>query len=144
MKFTATKSVLLEGIQKVQAAITAKATLPILSNILLEATEDGLVLTATDLDIGIISRVALKPQITGAITIPAKKLSDIIKELPEDETISVSVKKNNLVNIECGKSAFKIMGLPKEEFPQLPEFKDKDSLVLQQKKLKSMPPQRQT
>ena len=84
------------------------------------------------------SKIAIKPQVTGAITIPAKKLSDIIKELPDGEPISVSVKKNNLVNIECGKSVFKIMGLPKEEFPQLPEFKDKDSMILQQKKLKTM------
>ncbi len=138
MKFNATKDVLLKGIQEVQAAISAKSSLPILSNILLEATEDNLILTATDLDIGITSKIAVKPQIAGAITIPAKKFLDIIRELPENEPISISVKKNNLINIECGKSAFKIMGLPKEEFPQLPEFKDKDSLTLPQKKLKSM------
>ena len=138
MKFNTTKDVLLKGIQEVQSAISTKSSLPILANILLEATEDCLVLTTTDLDIGITSKIAVKPQVAGAITIPAKKFSDIIKELPENESISVSVKKNNLVNIECGKSTFKIMGLPKEEFPQLPEFKDKDSLVLPQKKLKSM------
>lgn len=138
MKFNTTKDVLIKGIQEVQSAISSKSSLPILSNILVEATEDNIVLTTTDLDIGITSKILVKPQITGAITIPAKKFSDIIKELPDNETISVSVKKNNLVNIECGKSIFKIMGLPKEEFPQLPEFKDKDSLVLQQKKLKSM------
>ncbi|MFA6320254.1 MAG: DNA polymerase III subunit beta [Candidatus Omnitrophota bacterium] len=138
MKFNTTKDVLLKGIQEVQSAISSKSSLPILSNILIEATEDNLILTTTDLDIGITSKITLKPQITGAITIPAKKFSDIVKELPDGEPISVSVKKNNLVNIECGKSVFKIMGLPKEEFPQLPEFKDKESLVLQQKKLKSM------
>ncbi len=138
MKFNTTKDVLLKGIQEVQSAISAKSSLPILSNILVEATDDNIILTATDLDIGITSKIMIKPQVTGAITIPAKKFLDIIKELPESEPISISVKKNNLVNIECGKSVFKIMGLPKEEFPQLPEFKDKDSLVLQQKKLKSM------
>lgn len=138
MKFNTTKDALLKGIQEVQSAISTKSSLPILLNILLEATEENLVLTTTDLDIGITSKIPIKPQITGAITIPAKKFSDIIKELPENEQISISVKKNNLVNIECGKSVFKIMGLPKEEFPQLPEFKDKDSLTLQQKKLRSM------
>lgn len=138
MKFNTTKDVLLKGIQGVQSAISTKSSLPILSNILIEAVEDSIVFTATDLDIGITSKIAVKPQVTGAITVPAKKFSDIIKELPEGEAISVSVKKNNLINIECGKSIFKIMGLPKEEFPQLPEFKDKDSLTLQQKKLKSM------
>ena len=138
MKFNITKDVLLKGIQEVQSAISTKSSLPILANILIEATEESLILTTTDLDIGVTSKISIKPQITGAITIPAKKFLDIIKELPDGETISVSVKKNNLVNIECGKSVFKIMGLPKEEFPQLPEFKDKDSLTLQQKKLKAM------
>ncbi len=138
MKFNITKDLLLKGIQEVQSAISTKASLPILSNMLIEAAEDHLILTTTDLDIGITSRIAVKPQVVGAITIPAKKFSDIIKELPDNEMISISVKKNNLVNIECGKSVFKIMGLPKEEFPQLPEFKDKDSMVLPQKKLKIM------
>ncbi|MFA5143187.1 MAG: DNA polymerase III subunit beta [Candidatus Omnitrophota bacterium] len=138
MKFNTTKDVLIKGIQEVQSAISTKSSLPILSNILIEATENNLILTTTDLDIGITSKIEIKPQAPGAITVPAKKFSDIIKELPDNEPISISVKKNNLVSIECGKSAFKIMGLPKEEFPQLPEFKDKDFLVMQQKKLKTM------
>jgi len=138
MKFSTTKEVLLKGIQMVQAAINTKSTLPILSNILIEATTDHIILTTTDLDIGITTKIPLKTQLAGSITIPAKKFSDIIKELPDNETISISVKKNNLVNIECEKSAFKIMGLPKEEFPQLPELKNKDSITIEQKKLKKM------
>jgi DNA polymerase-3 subunit beta len=105
--------------------------------VLVEAFDEKLLLMATDLDMGIISTIPLKPNTTGSITIPAKKFSDIIKELPESE-ISVSVKKNNLVNIECQKGVFKMMGLPKDEFPQLPEFKDKDAITIQQKKLKDM------
>ncbi len=138
MKFNTTKDVLLKGIQTVQSAINSKSTLPILSNILIETSEGGISLTATDLDIGIISSLPIKPSIQGSITIPAKKFSDVIKELSENEDISISVKKNNLVHIECEKSVFKIMGLPKDEFPQLPEFKDKNSIALGQKKLKTM------
>ena len=138
MKFNTTKDVLLKGIQGVQTAISAKSSLPILSNILIEATNEHIILTTTDLDIGMVSKLQIKPSVVGAITIPAKKFSDIIKELPDGEAISISVKKNNMVNIECEKSAFKIMGLPKEEFPQLPEFKDKESITLQQAKLKKM------
>lgn len=138
MKFSANKNVLLKGIQGVQTAINAKSSLPILSNILVEAQDDNVVLTTTDLDIGIVSKIPIKPSMTGSLTIPAKKFSDIIKELPEEEVISISVKKNNLVHIECGKNVFKIMGLPKEEFPQLPEPKDKESITLEQKKLKNM------
>ena len=138
MKFNTTKDVLLKGIQSVQTAISVKSSLPILSNILVTAKDESLVLTATDLDIGIEATLPIKPSITGAITIPAKKFLDIIKELPDGDSISVSVKKNNLVAIECERNAFKIMGLPQEEFPQLPEFKDKDSITLEQKKLKAM------
>ncbi len=138
MKFSTTKDVLLKGIQSVQTVISAKSSLPILSNILIETLGDSIVLTATDLDVGIVSTIPIKPSMEGSITIPAKKLSDIIKELPDTETILISVKKNNMVNIECEKNLFKIMGLPKEEFPQLPTFKDKDSLILAQGKLKEM------
>lgn len=138
MKFNTTKEVLLKGIQNVQSAINAKSSLPILSNILMEATNDSIILIATDLDIGIVSTVAIKPSITGSVTVPAKKFSDIIKELPEDESISISVKKNNFVNIDCGSNAFKIMGLPKDEFPQLPEIKNKDSITIEQPILKKL------
>jgi len=138
MKFNTTKDILFKGIQLVQSAIGTKANLPILLNILVEGTDDEVILTATDLDIGIISTIPIKPSMKGAITIPAKKFLDIIRELPDKEIISLSVKKNNLVNIECEKNSFKIMGLPKEEFPQVPVFKDKDSITLQQKTLKKM------
>ena len=137
MKFNATKEILLKGIQGVQNAINAKVSLPILSNILIEATGDRVIFTATDLDMGIISSIAVKPATEGAITVPAKKFSDIIKELP-DEEVSVSVKKNNMVHIECGKNIFKVMGLVKDEYPQLPEFKDKNFITIPQKRLKAM------
>jgi DNA polymerase-3 subunit beta len=137
MKFDVDKPVLLKCIQTIQNAVNAKSTLPILSNILIEAFDDRIVFTSTDLDIGITYTIPIKPHIAGSITIPAKKFFDIIKELPEAK-ISISVKKNNLTHIECEASVFKIMGLPKDEFPQLPEFKDKFMVTLQQKRLKSM------
>lgn len=138
MKFTAPKDVLLKGIQGVQTVIDSKASQPILSHILVEALTDNLVFTATDFNVGIISAIPIKPAITGAITIPAKKLSEIIRELPDSEAISISVKKNNLVNIECSNSNFKIMGLSEDEFSKPPEFKDKNYLTLKQARLKTM------
>ena len=138
MKFTTTKDILLKGIQSVQPIANAKSNLPILSNILVEATDDSIVFTSTDLDVGIVSTIRVKPAVTGAVTIPAKKFFDIIKELPGDDQILISVKKNNLINIECGKNSFKIMGLPKEEFPQLPDLKNKDAIILEQAKLKKI------
>ena len=138
MKFSATKEELLRVVQTVQVAINPKSTLPILSNILIETTEAETTLTATDFEIGVISTAVIKAQVAGSITVPAKKFSDIIKELPENEIITVTVKKNNLVTLECGKSIFKMMGLPKDEFPQPPEFKNKEFISMGQKKLKKM------
>src|SRR3990167_4750691 len=112
MKFNTTKNILQKGIQNAQNIINTKTTLPILSNILIEALNDNVVFIATDLDVGVVSTTPIKPSITGTITIPAKKFSDIIKELTEDEEISIIVKKNNLIHIESGKNLFKIMGLP--------------------------------
>jgi len=137
MKFKAEQDTLLKGIQSVQNVITTKATLPILSNILLETHQDRLRLTATDLDIGISCVVPVDIQEAGAITIPSKRFSDIIKELPVNN-LSITTKKNNSVNIETELCQFKIMGLPHEEFPKLPEFQDKQVIKLDQQSLKRM------
>lgn len=132
------KEILQKGIQTVQNAVSQKSGLPVLSNILFEASKDKLKLTATDLEIGIISKLAkIEVQEDGAISIPAKKISDIVKELPNKE-IHFLVRKNNQVVMKCDKSTFKIMGLPKDEFPKVPELSDKDVLVIPQKLLKAM------
>lgn len=137
MKFKVDKDVLLSGIQTVQNVIITKATLPILSNILIETQQGNLRLTATDLDIGISCVIPVDIQEQGAITLPAKRFSDIIKELPVDG-VSVTTKKNNQVNIETELCQFKIMGLAREEFPKLPEFKDKEVIKIDQVLLKQM------
>ncbi len=137
MKFKIEKSVFLTAIQTVQNVITNKAALPILSNILLEIQQDKLRLTATDLDIGISCVIPVDTQEAGAITIPAKRFGDIIKELPAD-SISINTKKNNQVTINTDSCEFKIMGLAKEEFPKLPEFQNKEAIKLDQATLKEM------
>jgi len=137
MRFKVDKDVFLNGIQTVQNVITSKALLPILSNILLETQSGGLRLTATDLDIGISCVIPVDIVETGAITIPAKRLGDIIKELPGDK-VDVNIKKNNLVLIETDSCQFKIIGLPREEFPKLPEFHNKEAIKIEKSLLKEM------
>lgn len=137
MKFKVEKEILLEGIQKVQNVISAKSALPILSNMLLETQENNLKLTATDLDIGISCVIPVDVAEPGLITMPAKRFSDIVKELP-GETININTKKNNLVIIETGPCQFKIMGLSPEDFPKLPEFKEGQVIVLEQAILREM------
>ncbi len=137
MKLKVKKDSLIAAIQTVQNIITAKSALPILSNILIETQQDGIRLTATDLDIGITCVIPVDIQEQGAITIPAKRFSDIIKEFPVD-TVNVTSKKNNLVVIDSELCQFKIMGLAKEEFPKLPEFKDKKVVKVNQGVLQEM------
>jgi DNA polymerase III subunit beta len=137
MKFNIKRDILLNGIQTVQNVISTKAALPILSNILIETQSDGIKLTATDLDIGISCVIPVDIQEPGAITIPAKRFGDIIRELPSHD-VGVTTKKNNLVTIDAPSCQFKIMGLAREEFPRLPEFKDKEVVKLDQSVLKEM------
>jgi len=137
MKLKMEKDVLLSGIQTVQNVITTKSALPILSHILIETYQDKIKLTATDLDIGISCEIPVNIQETGAITVPAKRFSDIIRELPGND-VNITTKKNNLVTIETESCQFKIMGLAREEFPKLPEFKDKEVVTLEQEVLKEM------
>lgn len=137
MRFETNKETLLNGIQKVQNIISSKVALPILLNVLLENQGNELRLTATDLDIGISCGITVNSSEFGAITIPAKRFGDIIKELPDNE-VTVTVKKNNLVVIETNSCHFKIMGLSKDDFPRLPEFKNKEVVKIEQPVLLEM------
>jgi DNA polymerase III subunit beta len=137
MKVKASKETLTKGLEIIQNIISAKATLPILSNILIETQKDKLRLTATDLNIGISCVIPVNILEPGAITIPAKRFSGIIKEL-SDEEVEINTKKNNIVTIETKNCQFKIIGLPPEEFPKLPELKDKEVIKIEQSLLKHM------
>jgi len=137
MRLKINRDDLLSGIQVVQGVITPRSVLPILSNILLNANQDKLKLTSTDLDIGINCAISVGILENGSITVPAKRFSDIIKELPNEE-ITITTKKNNQVVIETNTCQFKIMGLAAEEFPKLPEFKDKEIIIIDQAMIKEM------
>lgn len=137
MKIKVSKEKLLESIQIVQNIVSSKTTLPILSNILLETKGKDLKINTTDLDIGISCGIPVDIVEEGAITIPAKRFSDIIKELPSGD-ISIHVKKNNQVDIDGEKCRFKLLGLPREEFPKFPEFKDREVIKIEQAVLKEM------
>ena len=137
MKFSVLKDDLLKGIQVIENIINPHITLPILSNILLDILQRELRLIATDLDISISYILPIELEEPGSITIPAKKFSDIVRELPKGK-ISINVKKNNLVIVEIESCQFKLFGLPKEEFPKLPEFKDRQIFKLNQITLRKM------
>src|SRR6187455_529309 len=122
MKLTITREQLQEGLVAVAASVPAKTTLPILSNILLEATKDGIRLSGTDLDISVSTTVPASIDQDGAITLPARKLVEIVRELP-NAAIRLTASGEQRVTIECGRSRFRLLGLPREEFPAFPAVK---------------------
>ncbi|KPJ91150.1 MAG: hypothetical protein AMS18_09235 [Gemmatimonas sp. SG8_17] len=126
MKFTITRERLQEGLVAVAASVPTKTTLPVLSNILVEASADGVRLSGTDLDIAVSTVVAAEVDQDGAVTLPAKKLLEIVRELPS-AAIRVTATGEQRVTLECGRSKFKLLGIPREEFPSFPPVDFTDS-----------------
>ena len=135
MKFSVSKEKLLAGLQTVQNVVSTRTTLPILSNVLLQASEDQLRLTTTDLDVGVSGAISAQIEKPGATTLPARRLATIVRELPAAE-IMVEVDSKNVASIRCGQSFFKILGLPEEEFPPLPKFNDSRTFTISQQLLR--------
>jgi DNA polymerase III subunit beta len=135
MKFSATKEKILEGLQQVQNVVSTRTTLPILSNVLLQAKEGTVNLTTTDLDVGVRGGFEANVDKGGATTLPARRLFTIIRELPSSE-ISIEVDGKNAASIRSGQSFFKILGLPEEEFPPLPKFENAKVVTMRQKDLR--------
>jgi DNA polymerase-3 subunit beta len=122
MKFTITREKLHEGLGAVAASVPSKTTLPVLANILVEASKDGLKLSGTDLDISVSTTIPASVDQEGATTLPARKLVEIVKELP-NAAIRMSSSGEQRATIECGKSKFKLLGLSRDEFPAFPSVK---------------------
>ncbi|CAN5211806.1 DNA polymerase III subunit beta [soil metagenome] len=135
MKFRISKENFQEGLQQVQHVVSARTTLPILSNVLLEADGKELKLTTTDLDVGVSGRVEAEVEIPGATTLPARKLASIIRELPTSE-IEFSSDADHKASITSGPSYFRIHGLSEDEFPPLPDFEDAKEFKIPQATLK--------
>ena len=135
MKFRISKEALFEALSQVQHVVSSRTTLPILSNVLLEAADGKIRLTTTDLDVGVSGTVAAEIEKDGATTLPARRLAQIIRELPADE-VEISVDGSNVAAIKCGPSFFKIIGLGQEEFPPLPDFDGAKEFNISQSLLK--------
>jgi DNA polymerase-3 subunit beta len=122
MKFTITRERLQEGLLAVANAVPSKTTLPVLANILVEALEDGIRLSGTDLDIAVSTVVPAEVDAEGAVTLPARKLVEIVRELPT-AAIRIAAAGEQRVNLECARSRFKLLGIPRDEFPTFPAVK---------------------
>src|SRR6201988_2259745 len=134
MKFSVSKDKMLEGLSIVQNVVSTRTTLPILSNVLLQASDGEIRLTTTDLDVGVRRSVEAQVERTGATTLPARRLFSIVRELPSSE-IYFDVDTKNFASIRSGSSYFKILGLPEEEFPSLARFEEAKIFTIAQKDL---------
>jgi DNA polymerase-3 subunit beta len=121
MEITVSRQDLVKELTATQSVVERKTTIPILSNFLLEAEEDRLNITATDLDQAIRTSAAVKVKKAGACTIPARKLYDYIKLLPDGD-ISIKLLENHWVQIRSGRSNTKMVGMARANYPQVPEF----------------------
>jgi DNA polymerase-3 subunit beta len=121
MEITVSKFELLRELSATQGVVERKTTIPILSNYLFEAGGDRLSLTATDLDLSLRTSCNAKVKKEGSCTIPARKLHDYVKLLP-DADITIKLLENHWVSIRCGRSNTKMVGMARSNFPSLPVF----------------------
>lgn len=136
MKIICFQGDLTRGIQTVGSAVAGRATLPILTNILIEAKKEEVELSATDLEIGIKCSVPAQVKKEGAITLPAKRLSDIVRELPEGPVEMET--EDSQMKISSSGILFKVLGLPAEEFPTLSKVESENRFSLDSQLLRGM------
>ena len=125
MKFKITRENLQRGLAAVAASIPTRTTLPVLSNILVEVDGDTVGMSGTDLDIAVSLRVPAEVDEAGSLTVPAKKLQELARELPE-HPVKVTTKGDRF-ELACGRANFKLNGMPRDEFPTFPSVNFDDS-----------------
>lgn len=136
MKFSLAKSKLANYLQYILQVVPSKSTLPILTNVLIEALENKIKISATDLDISIATSIDCKVTKKGSACIPARILFDIIKELPESEINFEAT--GQRVEIKIPNGSYKIASVPSEEFPKLPAVNTKKEIKLSAEQLVTM------
>src|SRR5690606_7784090 len=135
MKFQTQRETLLKPVQAVMGVVERRQTMPILSNVLLSAENGELRVTGTDLEVELVSGTPLPAEQDGEVTVPGRKLLDILKALPDDASIEVSQDKDRLV-IRSGKSRFTLSTLPAAEFPLIEDINAQQRFELPQSTLK--------
>ncbi len=138
MELTTSQDILVRGLQKVQGIVERKNTLPILSHFLLTAQNDGVIIHATDLELGYKGHLETTVNKPGTVTLPARKMYDILRELPAGETVTLAVENQGWARITAGAAAFKVPCLPAEEYPTLPPVDDADFTPLDHETFEDM------
>ena len=137
MQFVIKKSDLVRELQTVTGVVEKRATVPILANLLIEATHDGLQVGASDLEVTIRGFAKADVSKEGSVTLPAGKLYEIARSLP-DQDVQFKMNERNQVAIRCGQTRYMIAGQPRDDFPSFPEVDEKKGVALPGKLLQSM------
>lgn len=137
MKFTINRDALLKPLQVVSGAVERRSTLPILSNVLIQISTDSLRMTGTDLEVELVSSVMLEGAEPGDITVPAKKLLDIVRSLADGADVRVECTDDKVI-VRSGKSRFTLSSLPATEYPNIEDFESEITLQMSQGKLKHL------
>lgn len=138
MKFSIDKDDILEELQLLQGIVEKRNTLPILANILINVSKESVEMTGTDLEVGLKSYFPAKIDKTGAVTVSGKKLFEIVKSLEAEKKVTFKESQDSMIEITAGESEFKILCLPKEDYPQVPEPRFEKNLILPLDLLKEM------
>ncbi|PFG45732.1 DNA polymerase III beta subunit [Vibrio sp. ES.051] len=138
MKFTIERSHLIKPLQQVSGALGGRPTLPILGNLLLKVEENVLSMTATDLEVELVSKVTLEGDCeTGSITVPSRKFLDICRGLPDDAIITF-VLEGDRVQVRSGRSRFSLATLPANDFPNIEDWQSEVEVSLTQADLRAL------
>lgn len=137
MRFNLQRETLLKPLQAITSVVERRSTLPILSNVLLVATENELAITATDLEVELVTRISLSMAEPGKITVPARKLFDICRALPEASEINFNLD-NERALLKSGKIRYTLSTLSADEYPNINEIKNGITLTIPQNILKQL------
>lgn len=137
MKFNLPKESFLKGLQMVQSVISSHSTLPILYNVLVKTEKGQLSLVATDLSVSMKYSTSVETQKSCASTFQARRLLNIIREMPND-AIEIDIDEKDVASINCGSSEYKVLGLSADEFPPLPSFESARCFAMEQRVFKEM------
>jgi DNA polymerase-3 subunit beta len=130
MKFTVLKEQILDELQLMQGIVEKRNTMPILANILIQAGTSEVELTGTDLEVGLRTHFEASIEEPGGVTVSGKKIFEIVKSLPDGQSVTFHEGKNSTMDITSGESEFSIVCLPKDEYPQVPEARFEKQIAL--------------
>ena len=123
MKFSIQRENLLKPLQQIIGVVERRQTLPVLGNVLIQSSGQGLTLTATDLEVELVATVEQAVDAGGEVTLPARKLFDICRALPEGSTLEISIEQERAL-VKSGRSRFTLSTLPAGDFPVIEEMKE--------------------